>query len=107
MTQYDRLMSGKATPEQIEAEIKAKTLNRALYRKFPGHEMVENFLAPNGLDIRDVSRMAKIPARSLHLFIRGEKRVDDYFATKLGEFFRTGKDYWLQLQDKFDKNGTL
>lgn len=107
MTQYDRLISGQATATQIADEIKATAANKPLWRKLPGHVMVEDFLVPNQLDIRDVSRIAKIPPRKIHSFIRGECKVDDFLAGKLGYMFNTGKNYWLDLQAQFDAKGTL
>lgn len=107
MNQYDRLTVGTATAAEIAGEIQAKMKSRPSYRKLPGHVMVEEFLAPHNLELRDVSRMAKIPPWTLQMFIRGEKRIDEFFAARLGEFFRTGKEYWLNLQDTYDKNGTL
>jgi plasmid maintenance system antidote protein VapI len=102
MTQYDRLKNGTATAATIAQEISASAERKPLYKRVPAHVLVEDFLIPNQLDAKDVSRIARIHPTVMHRFIRGEARIDDLMATKLGGMFRTGKDYWLNVQAAYD-----
>lgn len=78
------------------------------YKKLPGHVLVENFLVPYyPADLSDLSRKTKIPLTRLHRLIRGNDRIDAGMAAKLGEFFANGANYWLDIQDRFERGEAL
>jgi plasmid maintenance system antidote protein VapI len=113
MTQYDRIQSGAATPEQIAFEITAAAELKTLasiknYRRNPGHVLVEEFLVPYfPAQLSDLSKRARIPFRRLQLLIRGEDRIDAKMAKSLGDFYGNGSDYWLSLQETYEKGVSL
>lgn len=108
MTQYDRLVSGKATAEEIANEIKASAVKANNYKKIPGHVLVEEYLAPYYWNLSDLSTRSKIPYYKLYMLIRGEIRIDPQMARSLSSVFKqTTENYWLDLQSKYEKNGTL
>lgn len=106
MTQYDRLKNGTATVAQINAEIAAAAARKPLYKRIPAHVLVEEFLIPNNLEGRHLTHYASIHPDIVRKFIRGEVRIDRPMAEKLGGMFRTGPNYWLEVQDAYD-NGKL
>lgn len=110
MTQYERLMSGEATAEQIAEEIRESAWRAKLskvYRKFPGHVLVEDFLAPYGAELSDLSYRTRIPLKRLNKLIRGEDKIDARMAESLGNFYRNGKEFWLDLQERFERGESL
>lgn len=107
-TQYDRIKSGKATPAQIAAEIKAASAVKGTWKRLPGHVLIEEFLAPYyPAQISDLAMRTNIPARRFHKLIRGQDRIDNLMADRLGSLFGNGKDYWLDLQARFERGETL
>jgi addiction module HigA family antidote len=79
-----------------------------LYKKLPGHVLVEDFIAPYyPADLYELSKRAKISHRRLQDLIRGKDRIDPGMAKKLGDFFQNGSDFWLSLQERFERGETL
>lgn len=106
-TAYEKIKLGHTTIEEVEARIAKQIANRPVYRKLPMHVLVEEYLAPNYLDVKDVVRIAKINPRRMQSLLVGEGKIDNLVAQKLGMMFRTGADYWLNLQAEYDAKGTL
>jgi addiction module HigA family antidote len=78
------------------------------YRKLPGHVLVEEFLVPYyPAQLSDLAYRTRIPVRRLQKLIRGQDRIDQGMADRLGRFFGNGADYWLELQTKFERGETL
>jgi plasmid maintenance system antidote protein VapI len=78
------------------------------YRKLPGHVLVEEFLAPAfPMSLAHLSSRTRIPLDRLHKLIRGQDRIDDFIADRLGRFFRNGSKYWLDLQKKYEQGTAL
>lgn len=78
------------------------------YRKSPGHVLVEDFIVPYfPMELSDLSRKAKIPLKRLHKLIRGQTKIDKGLAKKLGDFYKNGAEFWLDLQDRYERGETL
>jgi len=77
------------------------------YRKLPGHVLVEDFLVPAGADISMLADASGVPYKVLQGIIRGQRRIDVRVAQTLGNFFQNGKDFWLELQTRFDAGESL
>lgn len=78
-----------------------------IYKKLPGHVLVEDFLAPYGADLSDLSRKAKIPLKRLQKLIRGQDKIDETMANQLANFYRNDVQFWLDLQDRFERGEKL
>lgn len=78
------------------------------YRKLPGHVLVEDFLAPYyPADLTDLAAKTKIPSTRYRKLIRGLDRIDVKMAEALGAFYGNGKDFWLDLQDRYERGEAL
>lgn len=78
------------------------------YRKTPGHVLIEDFLAPYyPAELSDLARRAKVPLKRLQKLIRGQDRFDDFLAERLGAFYGNGKQFWLDLQDRYERGENL
>lgn len=100
------------TPEQIKELNKGRFTFRsehssttaAPYRRHVGHVLVEDFLVPYyPMELSDLSRRARIPLKRLQKLIRGQTRVDKGLAKKLGDFYKNGSDFWLTLQERYER----
>lgn len=78
------------------------------YRKNPGHVLVEEFLAPYyPAELSDLSKRTRIPYNRLRKLIRGQDRIDADMAGKLAAFYRNKPEYWLELQERFERGEKL
>lgn len=82
--------------------------NTKAYTKFPGHVLVEEFLVPFfPADLSDLANRTKIPLNRLRKLIRGQDRIDAKMADALGKFYGNGSEYWLELQERFERGEQL
>lgn len=80
----------------------------APYRKLPGHVLVEDFLVPfYPAELADLANRTKIPLARLRKLIRGQDRIDAKMASALGQFYGNGAQFWLDLQERFERGETL
>jgi len=103
-------MSGKATAEQIAAEIKAAGAKKqaASYRKNPGQALVEEFLVPfYPADLSDLANRTGISYSRLQKLVRNQDKIDNEMANKLSSFFGKPASYFLQMQEHFETGGAL
>jgi addiction module HigA family antidote len=78
------------------------------YRRLPGHVLVEEFLVPYyPADLSDLASRTGIAGKRLHKLVRGQDRIDNDMAERLGKFFRNGANYWLSLQERFESGEQL
>lgn len=78
------------------------------YKKFPGHVLVEDFLAPfYPAQLSDLAARTGLPLQRLQKLIRGQDRIDARMAKALGDFYGNGADFWLDLQTRFEKGESL
>jgi plasmid maintenance system antidote protein VapI len=79
-----------------------------LYKKLPGHVLVEDFLVPYfPADLSDLSKRARIPYYRLTKLIRGDDRIDEKMARSLGDFYGNGSNFWLSLQERYEQGENL
>jgi plasmid maintenance system antidote protein VapI len=79
-----------------------------LFKKLPGHVLVEDFLAPYyPAELSDLAKRARIPLRRLQMLIRGTDRIDEKMAKSLGDFYGNGSNFWLELQERFERGEKL
>lgn len=109
MTQYERIQSGKATAEQIAAEIKTAANKVQLnYKRIPGHVLVEEFLVPYfPASLSDLSNRSGIPYKRLTALVRGQDRIDLEMASRLSSFFGKPTAYFLDIQERYERGETL
>ena len=67
----------------------------------PG-EHIQEELDALGMSCSTVAECLGIPARRLQAVIAGEQNVDAELAMRLGHYFGTSAQFWLNLQVMFD-----
>lgn len=68
----------------------------------PGEFLLEDFLVPLGISQSKLSRDIDVPVTRINTIIKGDRAVTPDTALRLGRYFGTGPEVWLNLQQKYD-----
>lgn len=68
----------------------------------PGEILQEEFLAPLGMTANALATALRVPANRIGAILRGERAVTADTALRLGRYFGTSAEFWLNLQTAHD-----
>jgi addiction module HigA family antidote len=68
----------------------------------PGEVLQEEFLTPFGMTANALATALRVPANRIGAIIRGERAVTADTAMRLGRYFNTSAEFWLNLQTMHD-----
>ena len=68
----------------------------------PGEILNEEFLRPLGMTINALALALRVPSNRLYAIVEGERGVSADTALRLGHFFGTSPQFWLNLQSLYD-----
>lgn len=68
----------------------------------PGEILREEFLKPLGLSVNGLAAELRVPANRIGAIVKGERSVTADTALRLGRYFRTSPEFWLNLQTMHD-----
>ena len=68
----------------------------------PGEVLLEDFLRPSGLTQRDLAGAVGVPYQRVNEIVRGRRGITPSTALRLGKFFGTTPDLWMNLQLRWD-----
>jgi addiction module HigA family antidote len=68
----------------------------------PGKLLVQDFIKPLGLTQYRVAKDAGIPHSSMTALVKGQRGISMNTAMRLGLYFGTTSEFWLNLQSRFD-----
>ena len=68
----------------------------------PGEILRDEFLVPQGLSVYRLARALKIPRARLDDVVRGRRGVTVDTALRLGRYFGTTPEFWMNLQTRHD-----
>jgi addiction module HigA family antidote len=68
----------------------------------PGFVLAQQFMRPSGLTIEEMAQDIGFPVAWLERIICGERRVSYMTALRLGGYFHTTPQFWLDLQERYD-----
>lgn len=89
-------MAGMVRPELEDS------MARKLAPMHPGEVLREEFLIPLKLTPYAVAKSCGVPRTRIERIAREELGVSADTALRLGKFFRTSADFWLNLQRDYD-----
>ena len=75
---------------------------RKLKNIHPGEILNEEFLKPMGITVYRLSRETGLSQTRLSQIIKGNRSITAETALKLGKFFNTPPEFWMNLQSLFD-----
>ena len=69
----------------------------------PG-EVLKDQLDEIGMSARELARQVNVPANRITEIINGRRRITGDTALRLGHWFGTGPELWLNLQSTYERN---
>ena len=75
---------------------------RRLAPVHPGEILREEFLTPLTLSVYGLARALGVPRPRLNDIVLGRRRVTVDTALRLGRYFGTTPEFWLNLQTRYD-----
>jgi addiction module HigA family antidote len=68
----------------------------------PGETLKEDYLVPLEMSVNALAKALGIGAARLNEIVRGERGVTADTALRLGRYFNTSPEFWLNLQTLYD-----
>jgi antitoxin HigA-1 len=68
----------------------------------PGEVLLEDFLLPLSLTQYRVAKDISVPPRRINEIVHGKRGISADTALRLGRYFHTSEQFWLNLQTRHD-----
>ena len=68
----------------------------------PGEILLEEFLRPLGISQNKLARDIDVPVSRIAAIIKGERAITADTALRLGAYFETSAEMWMNLQSAYD-----
>lgn len=68
----------------------------------PGEFLFEEFLKPLDMSARALAAALNVPPNRITAIVHGERSVTADTAIRLGRYFGTSSEFWLNLQGAYD-----
>lgn len=68
----------------------------------PGEILFEEFLEPMGVSQNRLAVSIGVPPRRINEIVHGKRRITADTALRLGRFFGTSGQFWINLQSRYD-----
>jgi addiction module HigA family antidote len=72
----------------------------------PGEILKEEFLGPLGMSVNALAMALRVPATRVGAIVKEERSVSADTALRLGRFFGTSAEFWMNLQAMHDLTKT-
>jgi len=68
----------------------------------PGEILLEEFLKPMDITQYRLAKAISVPARRINEIVHGKRAVSADTALRLGRYFGTSAEFWINLQTHYD-----
>lgn len=68
----------------------------------PGEILLEEFLKPMNISQNRLAIEILVPPARINAIIKGNRAITADTALRLGKFFGTGPEFWINLQSNYD-----
>jgi len=68
----------------------------------PGEMLREDFLKPLGLSVNRLAMDLHVPVTRMNDIVRGRRSITADTALRLGKYFGTSAQFWLNLQSNYE-----
>jgi len=68
----------------------------------PGEILRQDFLEPLGLSVYELAGALHVPRSRLNDIVRGQRAITTDTALRLGRYFGTSPEFWINLQARHD-----
>ena len=75
---------------------------RRLAPVHPGEILRDEFLKPMGISVYGLANAIKVPRSRINDIVRGRRAVSTDTALRLGRYFGTSPEFWINLQARHD-----
>jgi len=75
---------------------------RKIALSYPGEMLSEEFLKPLNLTVNALALALRVPSNRLYAIVEGERGISLDTALRLGRYFGTGPEFWMNLQVHYD-----
>lgn len=69
----------------------------------PVEVLLEEFISPFGIEYKDFQNKLGYSEKYTKKITRGEIKINKTISKKLAKIFNTSSDFWLNLQNNYDK----
>jgi addiction module HigA family antidote len=76
-------------------------MSKAVKPTHPGSILLEG-IEDNGLNVKRVAEEIQMPISTLYAVVKGQRPISPELALKLGHYFSTTPEYWVNLQADYD-----
>jgi antitoxin HigA-1 len=93
--------TSKSTITTLRGETMARN-KRQIPLAHPGEILNEEFLKPLGITINALALALRVPSNRIYAIVEGERGVSADTALRLGRYFGTTPEFWINLQTRFE-----
>ena len=68
----------------------------------PGEILMEEFLKPLGISQYRIAKEISVPPRRINEIVHGKRAISADTALRLGRYFGTSAQFWLNIQSRYD-----
>ena len=68
----------------------------------PGEILLEEFLKPMNITQNKLAMDLHVPAPRIYAIVKGTRAITADTALRLGRYFGTGPEFWINLQSNYD-----
>jgi addiction module HigA family antidote len=72
----------------------------------PGEILSEEFLKPLGLSMNQLALALRVPGNRVNAIVAGQRWITADTALRLGRYFGTSAQFWINLQGRYDLEST-
>jgi addiction module HigA family antidote len=73
----------------------------------PGEILSEEFLKPLGLSMNQLALALRVPGNRINAIVAGQRAITADTALRLGRYFGTSPQFWINLQARYDLESTM
>lgn len=88
--------------DRSQVDFSDVTLGRRLPPVHPGEILRDEFLAPMALSVYRLAQAIKVSRPRLNDIVLGRRAVTTDTALRLGRYFGTTPEFWINLQTRYD-----
>lgn len=101
-------ISKKTVSKQTEVTSKlAHAKIKHLKNIHPGEVLQKDFLIPMNISVRQLAKGTGLPLKQINELIRGKIGITAEDAIKIGEFLKTGPEFWIKLHANYDVDESM
>ena len=88
--------------DRSQVDFSGVTSGRRLAPVHPGEVLRDEFLVPMALSVYRLAQAIKVSRPRLNDIVRGRRAVTTDTALRLGRYFGTTPEFWINLQTRYD-----